>query len=208
MNFKSIMFITTTFVLSNSVNAALVYTDKASFEAAVTIGQTIDFEAGFISGENSITFGDATFVSTDGTGLHRTIGFGASTVRLAAQNSGGIRIDLAPGWTAIGMDVGELFSGVSYGTFTLRDAGNNIIDTHTMEVGYFGPSPSFFGLINNADIVSLQFDIFNGSNEFETIDNVMLANATSAVPVPAAVWLFGSGLIGLAGVAGRKKYNN
>ena len=28
---------------------------------------------------------------------------------------------------------------------------------------------------------------------------------TSAVPVPAAVWLFGSGLIGLIGVARRKK---
>ena len=27
----------------------------------------------------------------------------------------------------------------------------------------------------------------------------------SAVPVPAAVWLFGSGLIGLIGIARRKK---
>jgi hypothetical protein len=29
-------------------------------------------------------------------------------------------------------------------------------------------------------------------------------NSTSAVPVPAALWLFGSGLIGLAGVARRR----
>ncbi|MCW9006033.1 MAG: VPLPA-CTERM sorting domain-containing protein [Gammaproteobacteria bacterium] len=28
---------------------------------------------------------------------------------------------------------------------------------------------------------------------------------TTVVPVPAAVWLFGSGLIGLAGFARRKK---
>jgi len=28
---------------------------------------------------------------------------------------------------------------------------------------------------------------------------------TPAVPVPAAVWLFGSGLIGLIGIARRKK---
>ena len=35
------------------------------------------------------------------------------------------------------------------------------------------------------------------------IDN--LGISTSAVPVPAAVWLFGSGLIGLIGVAKRKK---
>jgi hypothetical protein len=28
---------------------------------------------------------------------------------------------------------------------------------------------------------------------------------TSTVPIPAAVWLFGSGIIGLAGISGRKK---
>jgi len=32
-----------------------------------------------------------------------------------------------------------------------------------------------------------------------------LVREVSAVPVPAAVWLFGSGLIGLVGVVRRKK---
>ena len=37
-------------------------------------------------------------------------------------------------------------------------------------------------------------------------DNVCVNDcSTSAVPVPAAVWLFGSGLLGLVGVARRKK---
>ena len=31
---------------------------------------------------------------------------------------------------------------------------------------------------------------------------------TTAVPVPAAVWLFGSGLLGLVGIARRKKHSN
>ena len=35
--------------------------------------------------------------------------------------------------------------------------------------------------------------------------SVFSAPLTSAVPVPAAVWLFGSGLIGLAGVARRRR---
>ncbi len=37
------------------------------------------------------------------------------------------------------------------------------------------------------------------------IDNVSIVTEVSAVPVPAAVWLFGSGLLGLVGVARRKK---
>ena len=48
------------------------------------------------------------------------------------------------------------------------------------------------------------FSITGGSAEGNTsIDNVIV-NA-SVVPVPAAVWLFGSGLIGLVGFARRKK---
>jgi hypothetical protein len=37
------------------------------------------------------------------------------------------------------------------------------------------------------------------------IDNVSIVTDVAAVPVPAAVWLFGSGLLGLIGVARRKK---
>ena len=42
----------------------------------------------------------------------------------------------------------------------------------------------------------------NGSGNF--YDNIVFADV-SQIPVPAAVWLFGSGLIGLIGVARRKK---
>ena len=36
-------------------------------------------------------------------------------------------------------------------------------------------------------------------------DNVCIDDCTAAVPVPAAAWLFGSGLLGLFGIARRKK---
>jgi hypothetical protein len=36
-------------------------------------------------------------------------------------------------------------------------------------------------------------------------DNISITADVAAVPVPAAVWLFGSGLLGLIGVARRKK---
>ena len=52
----------------------------------------------------------------------------------------------------------------------------------------------------------LYFNLFEGSWD-DTRINTGVGSAlvrTSVVPVPAAVWLFGSGLIGLIGVARRK----
>ena len=50
-------------------------------------------------------------------------------------------------------------------------------------------SPSFGDFNGNFDIMSVHFDSY----------------VTAPVPVPAAVWLFGSGLLGLVGIARRKK---
>ena len=57
--------------------------------------------------------------------------------------------------------------------------------------------------------VTLQFTATTGATPGASsqmfYDNLVIDVATSAVPVPAAVWLFGSGLLGLVGVARRKK---
>jgi len=39
------------------------------------------------------------------------------------------------------------------------------------------------------------------------VDEVEIVNSTSPVPVPAAIWLFGSGMAGLLVARGRKKSN-
>ena len=47
---------------------------------------------------------------------------------------------------------------------------------------------------------------FSGYNaNFDMTSVTVTSVETSAVPVPAAVWLFGSGLVGLAGIARRRK---
>jgi hypothetical protein len=46
---------------------------------------------------------------------------------------------------------------------------------------------------------------FGGFNANFDITSVHINAVTSEIPVPAAVWLFGSGLVGLAGVARRRK---
>jgi hypothetical protein len=83
---------------------------------------------------------------------------------------------------------------------------------------------SFGGLSGDQAIARLNFTLNNGpsatismnaavsggtwssfeSGNFTNTYSGATVNATSAVPVPAAVWLFGSGLLGLAGVARRR----
>jgi hypothetical protein len=82
----------------------------------------------------------------------------------------------------------------------------------TVGSGYLVGSLSFTGAAEGISVLSmLDNDLPSGpfTNLFGTpIDpGMMYAGATvvvSAVPVPAAVWLFGSGLLGLVGVARRR----
>ena len=87
-------------------------------------------------------------------------------------------VDSYISWDVSGINVSEILDN-SYLTFSLYD---------TDPIG--GNWHNFQPLENS------------GSNEaFLNVDYTIV----SAVPVPAAVWLFGSGLIGLVGLARRKK---
>ncbi|MDX2458330.1 MAG: VPLPA-CTERM sorting domain-containing protein, partial [Gammaproteobacteria bacterium] len=60
----------------------------------------------------------------------------------------------------------------------------------------------FFGFISDTPFTSVKLIGGGGSNQQNySLDDMVY----SAVPVPAAVWLFGSGLLGLVGIARRKK---
>jgi len=47
--------------------------------------------------------------------------------------------------------------------------------------------------------------VFNGGTQLARTDMSVIVGAGAVVPLPAAVWLFGSGLLGLVGIAKRKK---
>jgi len=89
---------------------------------------------------------------------------------------------LSPGlWGTIGFD-----------TFGVAPTGNITIATIDLKVLTVGTSSLVIQSSAFFDDVATQLD--------PTLD----AGAVSSVPVPAAVWLFGSGLLGLVGIARRK----
>jgi hypothetical protein len=65
---------------------------------------------------------------------------------------------------------------------------------------------TFVGVINTAGFTSVEIRELGGTDlDPKLIFGDSFTVGVSAVPVPAAVWLFGSGLLGLVGIARRKK---
>ena len=72
-----------------------------------------------------------------------------------------------------------------------------------MGVAQSGTFPLIADAIGGSPMADGPFAGFNAN--FDVTDMVVTGITVTSIPVPAAVWLFGSGLLGLVGVARRKK---
>ena len=101
------------------------------------------------------------------------------------------------------LDGGTTIGSSANGNFTETLSGNGYTLDGTTEwfIGADGLLANVYTLDGDGDGIAGMNLYFNGV--LNEIADVSLT--TSAVPVPAAVWLFGSGLIGLASFARRKK---
>lgn len=110
---------------------------------------------------------------------------GASTVEASTAAGGGIWDENTPsgisGWFSNGPVTGNSSIGTANHLYYVTGAGNKPAGTDPVTY------------------VSIGTGTFNAAN-----DSFVLAGASSAVPLPPAVWLLGSGLLGLAGIARRK----
>ncbi len=95
------------------------------------------------------------------------------------------------------------FSNSSYASVQLKFVDS----TGTLLSGTADPLPDYF-LLNQFDSVLLSVNQTTFENStlsgYSITGGVLQSSEFSPVPIPAAVWLFGSGLLGLVGVARRK----
>ncbi len=187
MKFWKLVSISVVFVLSTSTNAASIYLDGDTVATGSTLG----------SAPLATSFGNITF-----TGEFRET---ADDDFIAAGSTGNV-FDIDYSATAefsFDFDVESIsfIYGGNIGVFDIvaKDIFGNVLD-------------SFYGTTNDGD--SAGPITLSGSGirslfwqdpgyGFAAIDNITIS--TSAVPVPTAVWLFGSGLIGLVRFTKRKK---
>jgi hypothetical protein len=101
---------------------------------------------------------------------------------------------------------------IDIATFGTAGSLNTTGTANLSNIAYSGGNGDLLALVNlggGINTASFQFtspatltDLFTTST---TVTSTSFSGSITAVPVPAAVWLFGSGLLGLVGIARRKK---
>jgi len=157
----------------------------------------VNSDGSYIKGEN-ILIGSLEAIGTTADGVYIT-----DALLNFDTNSNIITIDGTVSVLGIGTSITLLtgsFNGWNYDDTGVTGAfsGNGIDIKHDDLLNALGVD-----LATQFDFFAftLGFD-FTGSNASTAVSTDIIN--TSVVPVPAAVWLFGSGLIGLAGVARRR----
>jgi hypothetical protein len=205
----------------------LIYTNQASFEAAITGETTDNFNE---LGSNIQVFGPNGLNNTNGLTLPVTI-TGSNDYLLSASGSSlagyymangtyllgpisnsatdGITVTLpANTYTAAGADVANFMSNSVVSLVVTTSNGSifnsSVLVDATSSTSTFG----FLGVIDTTpgdSITSLRFSSPVGSNQNVLIDNFSLGFAPQAVPEPASMALIATGSLAIGATALRRR---
>ena len=134
---------------------------------------------------------------------------GSTTDYIFNEGNSSWRLDQAPNTTlnVVGIDPFEILLLQAFigGSSPIEAENTLFLESTALDQRIFwavpatGPEPNLFA----SQVIST--GTFNGVYETDTNGNLLIGRRVPEVPVPAAVWLFGSGLLGLVGMARRKK---
>jgi hypothetical protein len=187
--------LTTLVLLAFSATASAVVIDFQSLEHidhANTFYGTDYAEDGFSITGNLWTFGTLASRYTGSTAMYNNSRNGITTLTQTNGNPFSMQlIDLAELNSSLVADVA--FTGALSG-------GGNVTQTFTIDGNAFGAETFLFSSL----WANLTQVTWTQTSPFHQFDNITL-NAPSAVPVPAAIWLFGTALIGFVGMSRIRK---
>ncbi|SEM53673.1 VPLPA-CTERM protein sorting domain-containing protein [Syntrophus gentianae] len=196
-----VLFVIGSFLLFNTIVSAapIFFNDRASFNVAAGGGLSFEsFENDFAVAE-TIVFNGFTVSETSGINALGQLRDFPGLVNAITDGTGGL------GYDDNDDSIGSFFAFTNAISAFGLDIATNPGSTITIggSVNYVLPlgnnTPSFWGVIDTAGITSITFDASGGPNVgFDAV------SFGQVVPIPAAVWLFGSGLVGLAGL--RRKF--
>ncbi|MBX9579254.1 MAG: PEP-CTERM sorting domain-containing protein [Gemmataceae bacterium] len=195
--------------------AAVLYTDRAAFEADATSLTLIDFNDQVVPPDTftfypgaTVTLSGVTF--TGNSNLYTVdpafVGdydLGDGVVLSFQQADPGpqvLTIDLPAGTTAVGFDFGIAFGTADF-TFTLASGEEFVLSAAVAPTD----DPTFAGFIADTPIASVTVTVPVDSFTAPLIDRFVFGTGVAAVPEPTSLALVGMGAAGLVGYARRRK---
>ena len=176
----------------------LVFIPTTSYAA------TIDFNSAGGSPDGYIDQGVTFTYNGTGSNFYGNSPNGTKAQTMSGDNDSFWRADIAGGASYVQVDLGDYNSDADQIFLSIFDSADNLLASITQDL-----ESSFTGMYTLSLLSSnIAYALYGTTGALGLggiySDNFTYTPATSAVPVPAAIWLMGSGLISLFGFSRRK----